>query len=148
MTVALRTLAGELSGSQRWLLARFIAVGVANTAFSYAIYCLLIAFGLPFPVAGLLALILGIAWSFATSGRLVFRQKLQGRFWRYVLAWSVIYVINTAAIWLGIELGLNAYEAGAAAGLAAIPVAFVLQRFFVFADRTERAVSSSIDGPG
>ena len=140
MNVALRLLEGGLSSAERWLLLRFIAVGVINTAFGYGAYCLFIAFGLPFPVAGFLALCAGIAWSFFTSGRLVFRQTLRGRFGRYVLVWVLIYVVNVVFIWLGMRLGLNAYLAGAAASLPTLPSAFFLQRFLVFGRPVRQAV--------
>lgn len=123
------------AASTNWsLLARFVLIGVVNTAFSYGVYCLLIAIGLPFPVAGLFALAAGIVWSFVTAGKIVFRQKLQGRFHRYVAVWAVIYVVNVLAVWVGIRFGLNAYLAGAVASIPTIPAAFLLQHYFVFAE--------------
>jgi putative flippase GtrA len=118
------------------LLARFFSIGVVNTAFGYGVYCLLIAIGLPFPIAGLFALVLGIVWSFVTTGKVVFRRTLQGRFHRYVAVWAVIYIINVLAVWIGIRFGLNAYLAGASASLPTILAAFLLQHYFVFAEET------------
>lgn len=125
-----------IAKTHRRLLTRFLFIGVINTAFSYSIYCALIAMGNAFPIAGIVALALGVVWSFTTNGKLVFQQKLQGRFLKYLATWGVVYIIYVLTIWVAIGLGLDVYLGGALATLMTIPVAYLLQHFFVFVQDT------------
>ena len=111
---------------------RFLMVGMLNTGFSYGVYAALIWLGLPYVWANLGSLVLGILFSFRTQGRLVFRNAANRLFGRFVVAWSVIFVLHTGIIAGFVRVGANAYLAGA---LALVPVAllsFVVQKFFVF----------------
>ena len=127
----------SLSGSNYPLLGRFVVVGIVNTAFSYGAYCFFLFLGAPYAIASLFALVLGIIWSFVTSGRLVFRQSLHGRFWRYVVVWALIYFVYIALIWVCTQFGLNAYLGGALAIMVTAPTAFMLQKALVFAEFRE-----------
>lgn len=115
------------------LAVRFVLVGVLNTGFSYGVYAALVWFGLPYSLASLLSLLLGIVFSFRTQGRLVWGHSAWDRAGRFVLVWALIYAFNVGFIGLLVRWGLDAYSAGA---LALVPVAalsFVLQRYIVFA---------------
>jgi len=120
----------------RWIfhsrVARFIAVGVVNTAFSYSLYALLIFLGLHYALANLLALIAGILFSFRTQGAWVFNNTQLKRFWRFVLAWAVIYLFNIGLIRGGLSLGFNAYIAGAMALPPSAVLSYLAQKHFVF----------------
>ena len=122
---------------------RFVVVGVVNTAFSYAIYAALIRFGVDYPVANLVAIALGMVFSFKTQGSLVFANPDNRRIFRFVFAWTLIYAVNVFVIARFIALGFDAYVSGA----LAIPVATVLsyfaQKFFVF--RRRRSIAGDPD---
>ncbi len=115
-------------------LLRFGAVGLINTAVSYGLYSLLIFVGFGYPAASFCALCGGIIWSFFTQGRLVFRQKLQGRFPRYLLVWGLLYFANLGVLALLAALGAGPYLAGFIAIAPVTALSFLLQRHFVFAD--------------
>ena len=124
-----------------WQFARFVVVGVVNTGFSYFLYAALVYFGMAYAVANLVALVVGILFSFKTQGRLVFRRGGNHRLWRFVLVWTIIYVANTLIITLFIDKGLNAYVAGAAALPFTVILSYLAQKFFVFS--TKRIVENN-----
>lgn len=113
-------------------LVRFGIVGVVNTAFSYAIYAALIFVGCNFALANLLALILGILFSFKTQGTLVFKSTENRRIFRFVFAWSLIYLCNILLISKFIALGFSAYASGALAIPFSTVLSYFAQKFFVF----------------
>ena len=119
------------SGLKR--IVRYLIVGGFNTLFGYGTYCLFIYLGLPFPVAGLLSLALGVLISFRTNSKLVFDHSGKGRFIRYCLMWFGVYLTNLVSIGTLMATGLNAYFAGVVASLPTFAIAFLLQRYFVFA---------------
>ena len=113
-------------------LIRFGLVGLVNTALSYAIYALLLALGLPFRLAYLGALVLGIAISFISQGRLVFGEGSAARLPRFVALWAALYFVNTAVIGWIMAAGFDAYAAGALALVPITAISFVAQRYLVF----------------
>ena len=115
------------------LLARFVIVGIINTAFSYAIYAFLLCIGLSFARANLISLALGVLFSFKTQSALVFRNSDRTRIFRFAAVWAVIYVGNILLIARFIKLGFNPYVSGLLAIPFATIVAFIAQKYFVFA---------------
>jgi putative flippase GtrA len=111
---------------------RFIAVGVLNTAFSYAVFAALVWAGAPASVALLLSTIMGIAFNFFTTGRLVFNNRDMRRLWRFLAAYGLVYLINLLLLNFVRSLGLPAVPAQGLCLLAMVPVSFVLQKLFVF----------------
>jgi putative flippase GtrA len=115
---------------KQWL--RFIIVGAFNTGFSYAVYAVFIFFGANYALANFMGLALGIVVGFNTTGRLVFKNTDNKRFYRFIIVWGVIYLVSTYAIGWFVSIGLNEY----AAGLVTLPLSavmsFVLQKYFVF----------------
>ncbi len=113
---------------------RFILVGGLNTAFSYSVYSLFLFFGANYAIANLLALSIGIFFSFHTHGQFVFKNTKKDLLYRYIFSWMVIYISNIFMIKKLIEVGLNSYVAGA---LTIVPIGFLsyfLQKFLVFRD--------------
>jgi putative flippase GtrA len=123
------TFAGALG---RHRLVRFLLVGLVNTAFSYGVYALMLYFGLNYAAASLIALVLGILFSFRTQGTFVFYNSDKSRFGRFVLAWSAVYICNVAFIRTMLALGLGAYVAGALALPITTLLSYVIQKHFVF----------------
>jgi len=117
----------------RWL--RFLLVGGVNTLVSYGVYALLLYLGLPYALANLGSLLFGIAFSFRTHSALVFRQAGRGRFPRFLACWALLYGVHTALIGSLVQLGLDAYLAGAAAVLPMALLSYLVQRQFVFGGR-------------
>ena len=113
-------------------LVRFGAIGVVNTAFSYAIYSALIYVGCNYALANLIALMLGILFSLKTQGALVFKSTENRRIFRFVFAWSLIYLCNILLISKFIDLGFSAYASGALALPFSTVLSYFAQKFFVF----------------
>lgn len=113
-------------------LIRFGLVGIVNTGFSYAIYAGLVYLGLGYASANLIALVIGILFSFKTQGVLVFNNSSNRRLIRFVLAWTIIYLLNIFIIGRFIAVGFNAYIAGALALPFAIVFSYLAQKYFVF----------------
>ncbi len=111
---------------------RFLAVGVVNTVFAYGVFALLTWLGLHYPLAIGLATVIGVAFNFQSTGRLVFGGAPTGLFFRFVAVYAFLYVLNVASVALLLRQGFNAYVAN---GLTVVPLAllaFALQRRFVF----------------
>lgn len=121
----------KLSQSNKQVLW-FLLVGIANTAFSYGLYSLGLYLGLPYYLASLIALVLGIMLSFFTQGRLVFRARLKGRFGPFVAMWAGLYVVNITLIRLLAALGVTYYWAGLLALGPVTLLSFILQKNIVF----------------
>jgi len=115
-------------------LLRYLLVGAANTLFAYALYALGLLIGLPYELASLVALVLGIVVSFVTQGRLVFITRLQGRFLPFTAAWVALYLANITVIRVLHWGGLDLYLAGLAAAIPVTAISFMLQRRIVFAN--------------
>lgn len=111
---------------------RFLAIGVVNTGFSYAVYAFFLWLGLGYAAANLVALILGILFSFKTQGRFVFKNTENRLFGRFLLSWALIYLATITVIGQFIALGLNAYVSGALALPFSTVLSYLTQKYFVF----------------
>ena len=117
--------------------AKFVVVGLMNTAFSYAIYALLVYLGLNFAVANLLAIMIGMLFSFTTQGRLVFGNAEKRRIFRFVAVWSLLYLMTIFIISRFIALGFDTYVSGALALPFTTVLSFIAQKYFVFRAQVE-----------
>lgn len=126
--------ASPSSRGDPWQFARFVVVGIVNTGFSYGAYAALIYAGLGYAAANLIALLLGILFSFNTQGRLVFKGSGKRRLPRFVIVWAAIYVLNIFLIGRFIALGFNPYVSGALALPVNTFLSFIAQKYFVFRD--------------
>jgi putative flippase GtrA len=104
------------------LLMRFLAVGVLNTIFGYAIYGLCIYIGMNFGVALLIATLIGIVFNFCTNKTIVFRSKKKSIFLQFVMVYVFIYAVNYTGIKLLTQADQNPYVAA----LIMLPFATIL----------------------
>jgi putative flippase GtrA len=111
---------------------RFLLVGAFNTAFSYAVYALLITIGLPIAWASLGALLIGVVWSFMTQGKIVFKKLSKASFFKFVLNWTVIYFLNVELIYKLIQFNMNAYSAAAVATIPVTIISYFSMKYIVF----------------
>lgn len=111
---------------------RFWIVGGVNTAFSYSLYACFLFLGLPYPLANLLAFVVGVVFSFMTQSRLVFSCKKNGYFPRFLLAWVGVWIVNVCLIGLILKIDYDEYAAGAMALIPVTLLSFCVQKFFVF----------------
>jgi putative flippase GtrA len=87
---------------------------------------------LPYAVANLISLIVGIFFSFGTQRAWVFTGARDASFWRFCLTWFVLYLLNILLIGIAVHLGLNDYAAGAAVLPIVVAISYVVQGRFVF----------------
>lgn len=86
---------------------RFLATGLLNTAFGYALYFGFLSAGLLPELALLAATVLGVLFNFFTTGRLVFRNADNRLLGRFILAYAAIYLVNAGLLRLMISLGMG-----------------------------------------
>jgi len=117
--------------TDEWRLRlRFIAVGLLNTAFGYAMFAVLIRLGVPAGPALVVATLLGIAFNFQTSRRLVFRAH--GRWLRFLAVYGFVLAVNWALLRAARAEGIGPLWAQAALVLPLAALSFLGQRLFVF----------------
>ena len=123
---------------------RFLVVGTINTLVSYSIYAGFLFAGLSYQLANLLALIIGILFSFKTQGRLVFKNTDNRLFGRFLLSWVLIYLGTITLIGRIIALGFDAYSAGALALPFSIALSYLMQKYYVFRTDLKNSNPSSL----
>lgn len=111
---------------------RFVMVGLLNTLFSYLIYVLFLFGGLNYQLANLLAVVVGIMFSFKTQGHLVFNNPNNRLLGRFVLSWALIYGCVITLIGQIMALGFDAYAAGALVLPFSVVLSYLAQKYFVF----------------
>lgn len=111
---------------------RFIAVGLLNTTFGYAIYSVAVLFGARPAAALAIAMVFGVTFNFFTTGRLVFREKAGKIFPRFVLGYLVVYGVNLGLLHLTGMLGVGPFLAQALALPPTVIFTFMLMKFVVF----------------
>ena len=109
--------------------ARYLVVGVANTAASYAIYLVLLRF-MPYGWAYTVAFVAGIGIAYLLQSRLVFgAQASWGTFFAFPLVYVVQYAVGVLALWLLVETGLMSRELALFAVLVVtVPAGFAMSR--------------------
>jgi len=113
-------------------LLRYVVVGSLNTAASFGAYSLLLYAGWSYPLASLGSLIFGICLSFLTLGRYVFLSRLRGRFLKFIVVWSILYIANLGLIAIVLKFGAGPYMAGLLAAAPTVGLAYLSQKFYVF----------------
>lgn len=116
--------------------ARFLAVGLANTALSYVVYVALVHLDVPAPAAGAIAFAAGALQGYILNGRWTFSGYDSGRQrFRYLLVQLAGAGTTSAVVWLATEVGVPR----TLAYLVAVPpvtlTTFFLNRSWVFVGR-------------
>ena len=133
LNILSRSIDPKLKASQ---LIRFVVVGILNTSVSYFIYAAFLLSGLGYQLANLFALLVGILFSFKTQGHLVFNNTNNRLLGRFVVSWALIYGCVITLIGQIMNLGLDAYVAGALALPFSVVLSYLAQKYFVFRQAT------------
>lgn len=120
---------------------RYLLVGMLNTGFSFAIYCLGLYAGLSIAWASLAAVCLGIVFSFFTQGTWVFRHTSLCAFLAFALNWFCMYCLHLGVVYGLQSFGVSPYLGGAAAMFCTTSVSYFVLRDLVF-----RVAGASADG--
>jgi putative flippase GtrA len=115
-----------------WQAARFLAVGVLNTAFGYVIFAAGILAGLASGIALAIAMVIGVIFNFFTLGRLVFDSRDPTRLPRFVGVYALTYVVNLMLLRLWEGAGVGPLLAQVACLPVTVSLTFILMRFLVF----------------
>ncbi len=111
---------------------RFLLVGGLNTLFGYALFALLVVFGLPPALALLIATICGVLFNFVTTGRFVFGIATARQLPGFCIVYAIVYAVNAAGLQALMQLRVSAFIAQALL-LPLMPfLSFQLMRRFVF----------------
>ncbi len=118
---------------------RFLAVGLLNTAFGYAVFGVFILAGVSPMPSLVLTYLLGVPFNFMTTGMLVFGNRGHASLGRFVVAYGVIYLFNVAAYHLLGAVGAGPLVTQAVCLPAVAVFAFILFRIHVFRVGSEPA---------
>ena len=109
-----------------WEFIRFLAVGVLNTTFGYALYALLLAVGLDPQPALAIAYFGGVIWNYMTHARLVFGTSGISQLPAYILAYLSLYAVNALGLQALLSTGLSPFIAQGILVLPAAVLAYIL----------------------
>ncbi len=114
-------------------IVRFGVAGIANTAFGFAVYALLILAGSNDALALLAATVVGVFFNFVTFGAVAFRRLEAARLPRFLAAYLVVYGLNLALL-KGVQALTPLGPIGAQLGclIVVAPVAYALLKVKVF----------------
>jgi len=117
-------------GDKRFI--KFLAVGVINTLFGYAVFAGCLWLGLQYSVAIGIATVLGTLFNFKSTGSLVFRSHDSSRLFRFIGVYVIVYCANVAGIFILLKIGINAYVGGLLLILPLAVLAYYLNAQYVF----------------
>lgn len=124
-------------------LARFLAVGAANTAFGYTAFAVVYILSDKPNTALIAATIIGILFNFFTTGRIVFGSKTWRKFVPFCAAYGVSYMVNLLLLNSMLSFGVPALVAQAISIPLTIAVSYTINLNIVFrASSTGTAVDS------
>ena len=118
--------------SQGRRFARFLLVGLLNTAFGFAVYAALIYARLPVWLALVGGNVAGICFNFLTTGHFVFLDASLVRLPRFAGVYLLCYAVNYAAVRALIHMGLGAIVAQALISPCIAVLSFLLMLRYVF----------------
>ena len=130
----------------------FCVVGVSNTLIHYAVYALLVFFGVNYVLANLIAFLISVTNAFYWNNKYVFKTKkgekrsLFGSFFKTVLSYGITGLgLATVLLVLWVEiLGLPELLGPVLNLLVTIPLNFLLNKFWAFGSKTKSEESGKV----
>ncbi len=111
---------------------RFLVVGGFNTAFGYAVFALIYFVTNDHRVAIVLATLVGVAFNFFTTGRIVFKNNSARAAIPFVMGYCVILGLNLLLVELFVSLGAGALVAQALAMPFVVVASYLFNALVVF----------------
>jgi putative flippase GtrA len=115
--------------------ARFLFVGVINTAVGYGSYALLLFLGASYVIAQAASTVIGTANSYFWNKYFTFKRPKRSvsEIARFILVYVASYALNLAILFVSVELlGVNEYAAGAACLAFTTAISYIGHNFFSF----------------
>jgi putative flippase GtrA len=117
-------------------VARFGAVGIANTVLAYGVFLLALFLGIPYYGALVFDYLFAIVFSLLVNGHFTFRRGAHvgpRMFFRMAALYGLLFVLNEGLLLILVALiGLNAAIGQAIASVILAGVSYVLQKNLVF----------------
>lgn len=113
-------------------IARFLIVGVVNTAFGYGLYVFFIYLNFHYSLAVLLSTVLGILFNFKTIGKFVFASNDNRLIGKFFATYFLTFFINIWLISKLKDLDFDYYIAGFLSISLTSVLSFVLTKYLVF----------------
>lgn len=118
--------------AERRRIIRFLAVGIGNTVFGYALFAGLVTVGVDSALALLGATIAGVIFNFFTTATLVFASRDHRLLPRFVLSYGISYLFNLALLKALEALGAGPLIAQLACLPPTVILSYLLLNRFVF----------------
>jgi putative flippase GtrA len=96
-------------------LLKYLIVGGINSLFGYSIFAIFLFFGFHYSLAVLVATILGVLFNFQSYGRIVFKNHSWTLLTKFILIYSIIYLVNILLLVVFDFFVSNLYFSGAMA---------------------------------
>jgi putative flippase GtrA len=110
----------------------FLFVGGLNTVVGYGLYAFFIYLGLNFLLAALFSNTVGIIFNFNTTGRLVFQNRDNSLFLRFIAVCVFCYACNVTINRFLQSFVPNLYWSGFLTVFPVAVITFTLNKFYVF----------------
>ncbi len=116
--------------SRRFL--KYLIIGGINTVFGYSLFAGLLYSGFHYTLATLLATCAGVLFNFNTTGRIVFKNSDSGLLFRFIVVYTIVYLLNVSLLRLMELCAVNLYLGSAITTLPMAFLAYFLNKNFVF----------------
>ena len=110
----------------------FLVIGGLNTLFGYGIFSSFIFLKFHYTAAMLFSTIIGVIFNFFTTGRFVFKNKKNSLFIKFLITYTMLYLLNILIVSLLNKISYDLYFNGAVSIIASAFVGFVANKYFVF----------------
>ena len=113
-------------------LFKYLLVGGLNTVFGYCVFAILLFYGFHYSLAVLVSTILGVLFNFQSYGRLVFQNHAWDLLGKFILVYTIIYLINILLLVVFDLFVSNLYISGAIALPVIAYLGYFLNKRFVW----------------
>jgi putative flippase GtrA len=110
----------------------FVVAGALNTAAGYLVYLTGLIVGLGPAVALAIATVFGALFNYATTSRLVFRERGLHVLPRFLCAYAGLYLLNFGILRAAIAFGFSAWLGQALTLPIVVVASYVILTFWVF----------------
>jgi len=126
--------------------ARFLAVGIANTVFGYAlIFGFMFIAGWSPEASNIAGYLIGLVSSYLMNRSFTFRStnERKSEFARFLAVFAIAFAANFVALWVLLHVfGVKDWLAQILAGVAYVATSYLLNRVFVFGSALDRSLHS------
>lgn len=124
-----------LDAAEAARIAKFLAVGLLNTVFGYAVFYAALRLTGHTLVSAALSTTAGTLFNFKSTGSLVFGSSDHSLLWRFIGVYIFVFLADSAGLLVLESYGISAALAQASLLPALAALSYVLNRDFVFETR-------------